>query len=364
MNAIPRIRAGAVACLCSLEELGIVAREGVGLLAVGAAASALSQIAMFSLLPLAGHMLAPSPGLAPLPFAALFVGTIVATFFASVLTDTLGRRTALALGASLGIAGGLVVAWALIAASFYPLAVGAFWIGVASGFALQYRHAAAGGDGDPRAIAFVIAAGALVGVTAPLLAGFAESRLAPWFGAGTALVAALAHVFALGAALALPSRRDVPAIPVQVREADIAWPIAVSGLAWAGMMAVMAFGPVGLSLCGIGLAGTTGLVAWHVVAMYAPALLIVPLIRMFRASVVASFGLALIAAGVAGAMVRDPSSIFGALVAVGAGWSIASGAALAALHRSSPSRLAIAAHDVAAAVGGLAGAWVSLALAA
>ena len=136
MNAIPRIRAGAVACLCSLEELGIVAREGVGLLAVGAAASALSQIAMFSLLPLAGHMLAPSPGLAPLPFAALFVGTIVATFFASVLTDTLGRRTALALGASLGIAGGLVVAWALIAASFYPLAVGAFWIGVASGFAL------------------------------------------------------------------------------------------------------------------------------------------------------------------------------------------------------------------------------------
>mgnify|MGYP000899926722 CR=1 FL=1 len=57
-------------------------------------------------------------------------------------------------------------------------------------------------------------------------------------------------------------------------------------------MAVMAFAPVGLSLCGIGLAGTTGFVAWHVVAMYAPALLIIPLLRLFRPATVAGFGLA------------------------------------------------------------------------
>lgn len=362
MNAIPRIRAGAVACLCSLEGLGAGAGEGVGLLAVGAAASALSQIAMFSLLPLAGYMLAPSPGLAPLPFAAMFVGTIVATFFASVLADTLGRRTALAIGASLGIAGGLVVAWALVAGAFYPLALGAFWIGVASGFALQYRHAAAANPADPRAIAFVIAAGALVGVAAPVLAGFAEAKLMPWFGAGTALVAALAHVLALGAAVMLPVRPDMPPIPEPSRGGAIGWPIAVSGLAWAGMMAVMAFGPVGLSLCGIGPAGTTGMVAWHVVAMYAPALLLIPLLRMFRVGVVAGFGIALVGAGIGGVLAGDTSSIFGALVAVGAGWSIATGAALVALHRAAPGRGVVALHDLAAAVGGLAGAWMSLAL--
>lgn len=362
MNAIPRIRAGAVACLCSIEEFGARRGEGVALLATGAAASALSQIAMFGLLPLAGHNLAPLPVLAPLPFVAMFVGTIVATIFASILTDAVGRRAALSIGASLGIAGGLVVAWALIAAAFYPLAVGAFWIGIASGFALQYRHAAAGNDGDPRAIAFVIAAGALVGVGAPLLVGFAEALAGPVLGAGIALMAALAHVLALAAALALPSRPDMTILPGIDRARGVIWPIFVSGFAWAGMMAVMAFGPVGLSVCGIGLAGTTGFVAWHVVAMYAPALLIVPLLRLFRPVVVAGFGLVLIAAGIGSALVPDPSSLFGALVAVGAGWSIATGAALIALHRSGPSRLAIGLHDLAAATGGLAGAWVSLAL--
>jgi hypothetical protein len=126
-------------------------------------------------------------------------------------------------------------------------------------------------------------------------------------------------------------------------------------------MAVMGFAPVGLARCGVGLAGTTGLVAWHVVAMYAPALLILPLLRLFRPAAVAAFGLALVAAGTAGVLLRDPSAIFAALVAVGAGWSIATGAALAALHLKAPSRLQVAAHDLAAAVGGLAGAWASLA---
>ena len=168
---------------------------------------------MFSLLPLAGQILAPSPWLAAVPFLALFIGAVVATFPASILTDAFGRRAAFGLGASLGIAGGLVVAWGLVHAAFWPLVVGAFWIGTANGFALQYRHAAAaGGTADAaRAVAIVIGAGALIGVLAPTLAGLAEGGLTPFVGAGSALIAAVAHVLALAAALLLPAAADEPA---------------------------------------------------------------------------------------------------------------------------------------------------------
>ena len=44
---------------------------------------------------------------------AMLLGAATATFPASFLLDAFGRRAALALGASLGIAGGLIMAWAL-----------------------------------------------------------------------------------------------------------------------------------------------------------------------------------------------------------------------------------------------------------
>jgi len=60
------LRAGAILCVC-LPRVG--GREAaapqpmgtVGLLGAGAAASVLSQALMFSVLPLAGRMLAPAP---------------------------------------------------------------------------------------------------------------------------------------------------------------------------------------------------------------------------------------------------------------------------------------------------------------
>ena len=86
------------------------------------------------------------------PYIAMLLGAATATFPASFLLDAFGRRAALALGASLGVAGGLVMAWALTVNLFAPFCLGAFWLGVAQGFSLFYRHEAAlgAGSGGPR----------------------------------------------------------------------------------------------------------------------------------------------------------------------------------------------------------------------
>lgn len=354
-------RAGAASCVCAPGAAAVVraplSRREVGLLGAGAAASVLSQALMFSLLPLVGRMLAPAPFLSSLPFISLFIGAVMATFPATLLTDAFGRRAAFALGASLGIAGGLVAAWGLIYGAFWPLTVGALWIGIANGFALQYRHAAAG-PASHQQLAVIVGAGAVIGLVAPTLAGLAEWRLSPFLGAGTALLAAAAHVIALGTAVALPAGSSRPLS----RSVEFAgrgrWfvPTAIAALAWFGMMGVMAFAPLGLAGCGFGLDATVGAVAWHLVAMYAPALLLARALDKIGETSVALTGLGLVAlAAVASLAGQSATAIIIGLISAGAGWSIATTAAVAALHRNAPSRLGIAAHDatiLAAGVGG------------
>jgi MFS family permease len=368
MNALTPVseaRAGMAVCVCPPDTAAGVSsfniRE-IGSLSAGAAASVLSQALMFSLLPLVGQNLAPDARLAGVPFVALFVGAIAATFPAAILTDAFGRRAAFALGASLGVAGGLVVAWGLLSAAFWPLVVGAFWIGIANGFALQYRHAAAAGALPAATLAIVVGAGALIGFAAPALTGLFEARLTPIVGAGAALLAAAAHVAALGAALATPPRAaGLAAAPTSsTTPNDWLFATLVGGAAWFGMMAVMAFAPLGLALCGVGFSATVGIISWHLVAMYAPALGLGALASRFGMQVVALGGLLLVILGAA-VIAIAPSAwvIMAALMAVGAGWSLATAGAVLALHRAHPSRLAIGAHDACILLGGVTGALVS-----
>ncbi len=122
------------------------------------------------------------------------------------------------------------------------------------------------------------------------------------------------------------------------------------------MTAVMAYGPLGLATCGIGFGGILGAVSWHVVAMYAPALGLAPIVRRFGPVPLALVGLALVAlAGFGALVIKDPAAIVAALIAVGIGWSLATTAAVIALHEGVPSRLMLAGHDatvLAAAVAG------------
>lgn len=373
LDAVPR--AGRLACFCPPglapdDDEGAPAelsRLALGLTMAGFALSVLAQTLAIGVLPVAGLLIAPAPGWSTAPYAALLLGAAVATLPASFLEGAFGRRAAFALGASHGVAGGLVMAWAIANASFIALCLGAFWLGVAQGFSLFYRHlvgldARAGAN---RAMAAVFAAGAFAGLIGPLAATLSAGLAPTHLYAGAALAAALAQVGVMALAWIAPvgasmttERALRPERPIPL--AAMAAPTGLGALAWFSMTAVMVGAPGAMVGCGISAQAATGAVAWHVVAMYAPALLVPFLAAKIGAPAMAAAGLALIALAKWMTGGADQYAAFvTALIIVAVGWALASAATTQWLHQAGrPSRLQLALHDAALFAAAVAGALV------
>jgi len=391
VSRLDQSRPGRLACLC--PPLGVLGRPGTaGALALvtGAGFACLAQVLVYGTLPLAGALLSRDIVEASLPMAVCLAGAVVASLPGNWLMDAFGRRAALATGASLGAAGGTTVAVGLVALSLPVVLVGAFWLGIAQGFAMLYRHAAAAGGGDRRRqVAAVLGVGVAAGLVGPALATTAESLVAPFTLVGAALAAALASVGALAAALAEPTAPAVlssPAIATTTPPATLppaaaapatttAGPLAaaldgrfglattIGVVAWATMASAMTHAPMALVDCGVTAAATYGIVAWHVVAMYAPAAAIGLFGLRVSPATAATTGLCLLAAAFVATVLLDPvAGQTSRLILVGAGWSLATLGATLMLHAGPPPRrLALALHDgallsaalIAALLGGL-----------
>lgn len=353
-------RAGRLDCVCPPEEAGKRASEGLWRLAVGFGLAVLAQTLVLAALPVSAAAIAPQPWLAGAPYALTLLGATGATFPAAFLVDSFGRRGALALGASLGVAGGALAAFAALNHAFALLCVGAFWLGLSNGFALFYRHAAAAGPSGARGGAFVFAGGALAAFAAPALLQMAGDKAGPFADAwalaaagGVDLLALLVAIF-LPHALARP-RADAPA------QGDVARfyvATALGALAWFAMTAMMARAASSLIGCGASAATVGGVIAWHLMAMYAPSALLRASPWTPPAGATLGAGFALIVGGLAlfvGA--TDTTRIAAAMVAAGAGWSLANAGLLQMLYaRGTPSRTMLAGHDFALFSSALAGA--------
>ncbi len=349
-TAMPR--AGQLDCLCEPIEAAEPSRKSgaTALLAAGFALSVLSQVLTLTILPLAGLSLSPEKTWVSLPYAAFYAGAAVASLPASLLLDAIGRRAAFALGASLGIAGGLVLAWALMQWHFGGLVLGAFWLGIANGFSLFYRHAAAPlGASDKKAILLVFGAATLAGLATPTIASTAEALATPHALVGMAVAAALAHVGSLLATAALPARRTHSASLGRISPQgwqSIIWPSLIGGLGWFAMTALMGATPIAMVGCGLTEA-VTGAVAWHVVAMYAPSLALAGLPNSIRPRWIAIAGCALLA--VAGILFIVSGSAVGFSVSaafLGIGWSMVTlGTTLWVHEAGNPSRWLLGLHD-------------------
>ncbi len=358
-----RSRPGRLACLCD----GIDAPEddsgrrtsSIGLLAAGFACAVLSQIITLGMLPQIGIQYAPM-GFATLPFAAFFVGATVASLPASFLLDGFGRRAAFALGASLGIAGGVILAWGLMHGAFQAIVLGAFWLGIANGFGLFYRHAAAGlgASGRRNAVAILFGAGAVAGLIAPTLTAYAESVSTAVF-VGSAVLAALSHVGALALALVLPGRRVLAILT----PADLAWkklivPTLLGAAAWFLMTMLMGATPIAMLGCGIAGTAVTGVIAWHVLAMYVPALAVPRLPSTISAPGLMIVGLAgLLLAALCFAFSQTVLLFTLTMICLGIGWSLSIVATTLLMHDAgTPSMVQLALHDSLLLTGAIGGA--------
>jgi MFS family permease len=357
-----RMRAGQLFCACDSDGLPLeVGREpdhaSIRTMALAFALSVLAQILTVSALPLVSVPLAPSEQAKAWPYLALLLGGAVSSFPASILLDVFGRRAAFALGASLGLAGGVMSTWAVIHQQFYGLVIGVAWLGMAQGFALFYRHAGAlsaqGGAGP------VFASGLAAALLAPLVMTGLESLSGPMVWASALALAGFVYLVTLGVAIRLPARKvgHVATADFENHEGaaspDPTWAVwcgatGLAALAWAVMTAVMAHAPLMMAGCGIGFSASAMAMALHLMAMYAPGLVIGRWVAAWGGLAVSLTGVVLL--GLGGFLLMQQSQWLGltaALVMAGAGWGIATIGATAWLNqRLQPTPLMLAGHDM------------------
>lgn len=350
-----RIRAGQIFCACDIDglplELDAMPKDASILrMATAFGLTILSQVLALSVLPLASASLATPQSALPLPYLALLLGSALASFPASFLMDMFGRKSAFALGASLGLAGGILAAWALYERQYPAFMIGVLWLGMAQGFGLFYRHAAAmsGGAGG-----VVFGAGVVGALVAPFLISLLAWFFGPLTSAATLAASGLVSLVMLGLAVTLPSRR----IEIETDERNIkrpSWTLVlgatkIAALAWFGMTGIMAHAPLAMAGCGMSMSMSSIAMAAHLSAMYWPGFVIGRLVVRLGAFPTSLIGLAMV--GIGGVATLYQSHVIGFTLAMsfaGFGWGMATIGATAALHRAGrPSPSALALHDIA-----------------
>lgn len=287
---------------------------------------------------LTGHMLAPNKALSTLPFALITVAGAAVTWFASLLMQRIGRRNGFTLGALAGAAGGGISVWAVFHSDFWAFCAGTALVGVFQAFAQYYRLAAADAvepAAKTRAISVVMAGGVIAAIAGPALANASRDLFAPVTFAGAYLMVALLAL--LSAALLWAFYRDIDA-PVHAGDTqaglparplrDVArQPIFVAALAnnvvgSVSMMFIMTAAPLAAVACSHTISDGAGIMQWHLVGMYAPALFAGALIQRFGLARILWAGMLL---NVASALIAmgSPSlpAFYAALFCLGVGWN-------------------------------------------
>ncbi len=359
-----RMRAGQIFCACDIDGLpldldSLPKEASIRRMALAFGASVLAQVLTLSALPLASASITLPISSVPWPYLAMLLGAALAGFPASLLIDKMGRRSAFALGASLGVAGGILAAWALMARLPQPFIIGMLWLGMAQGFGLFYRHAGAmaGGAGG-----LVFGAGVIGALIGPFVIQAAQDFGGPLAPAYALALSGIAHLLTLALAVTLPAR----SIEIETKEAEIQRPpkrlflraTVLAALAWLGMTGLMAQAPLAMIGCGLSFSMTATAMAAHLAAMYLPGFVIGRLIVRLGALHSALFGLILLVLGAFSLQFQGDIAGFSlALAVAGFGWGVATIGATAMIHRAGrPSMRALALHDISLFLAAMAGA--------
>jgi MFS family permease len=241
---------------------------------------------------LVGQELADDKALATWPLGLQQVGVMLATFPASLLMHRFGRRMGFSLGASIGIAGSLLQAYAVFHLSFWLFCLGNGLVGVANGFSLFYRFAAtdtADAAFKSKAISLVMAGGVVAALLGPQLAKWSHDWFAPVYFAGSFL--AIAALQGLGGLLVqfvrIPrpteqerssSGRPLPAI---MRQPVFLVAAGGSMIGYGIMSLVMTATPLAMVECGYSFSDSAFVIQWHVLGMFVPSFFTGHLIARF-----------------------------------------------------------------------------------
>jgi len=282
---------------------------------------------------LAGGAITSRPELATMPIAAMFLGTAVGTFPASMWMSRVGRRAGFVAGALLGVGGGILAALGIWLASLPILSFGTFLVGTYQAFAQFYRFAAGEVADDgfrPRAISLVLGGGVVAALAGPLLGRAGGSLIGPLY-AGSFLILAVVSLIAalLLLALHIPSPkaatttegtgRSLRAIVSQPSYA-VALFGAVTG--YGIMILAMTATPLAMSHHHHDLADMATVIQLHVLGMFLPSFFTGSLIARFGVLRIMFAGIVLFAGHIGMALTGTGFASFAsALVLLGVGWN-------------------------------------------
>ncbi|HUA51695.1 MAG TPA: MFS transporter [Candidatus Sulfotelmatobacter sp.] len=283
----------------------IRARKNVLLLTLAQALAMTGTIINATTSALAGYALASDKSLATLAVALQFTATMLTTVPASMLMAKIGRRPAFMLGAASQLVGALAAAGALVVGQFSLFCLCGIFLGVANGFSIYYRFAAADTADEtfrPKAISLVLAGGVAAALVGPEFARWSRDLLLPYTYAGTFVtLAAMALVN-----LAVLSRLDIPKPPParftggRPLLAIAAQPlflvaVATGMVAYGTMSLLMTATPLAMAACSWRFEDSAFVIQWHALGMFAPAFFTGHLIRRFGVLAIMRGGAAIVA---------------------------------------------------------------------
>lgn len=282
---------------------------------------------------LAGGQIAPSPALATVPIATMFLGTAAATFPASMWMARVGRRAGFVAGALLGAAGGLIAALGIFLGALELLASGTFLVGTYQAFAQFYRFAAsevADESFRPKAISLVLAGGIVAALAGPMLGRLGGPLLEPQY-VGSFLLLALVSMIGAGllAGLRVPPLKAEADQPSEARPwrrvvSQPAYLVALFGAAtgYGIMILAMTATPIAMVHHDHALSATVVVIQLHVLGMFLPSFFTGSLVAKFGVLRVMLTGVALLAGHVIMALTGIGFASFAAaLVLLGVGWN-------------------------------------------
>ncbi len=309
-------------------------RRNVLLLAFSQALMLSAIVMSMALGAVLGGVLAPDKGFATLPIAVMVIGTAIASLPAAFLMRRFGRRTGFLTGATLGVAGSLLCAFALQQRSFALFVTGHLLLGSYQGFANYYRFAAAEAseaNHASRAISWVVAGGVVAAFLGPQLGQWGRDWLVGDLFVGSYLAQGALSVAALAilSQLQLKPVAVVHAVGSRPLREILAQPalqasILGSAVGYAVMIMVMTATPLAILGCGLPGSSITPVIQWHVVGMFAPSFFTGSLVKRYGAPRVMQIGFVLLLGHVVIALLGVEFPHFlSALILLGVGWNFA-----------------------------------------
>jgi predicted MFS family arabinose efflux permease len=251
---------------------------------------------------------------------------------ASLHMKRVGRQRGLTVGTYFGIAGALICAAAIGAASFWLLCLGTLVWGAYNAYGQYYRFVAADiatPDLRANAISMVLAGGLVGGILGPGTARYTVELLAPKFmGAYLALIGFALATMLLLRFVRIPTPTDAERArsgrPLSQIAAQPKFIVAVlaGAVSYGVMNFLMTSTPIAMQVCGHPFGDAAFVISSHVVAMFAPSFFTGRLIRRFGVLAVMLTGAALnlVCIGVALAGIAV-ANFWWAMVLLGVGWN-------------------------------------------